>query len=149
MSGYQRILLAVDLSQESEQVAQIAVTLAHAVGGELHVIQVMEPLTFAYGGDAPLDLSSVQEQIRERANSRLGEFAASINVRSSRQHLVFGRPDAEIHQIADREGMDLVVGSHGRHGLALLLGSTANAVLHGASYAVLAVRVGAASLLVN
>jgi len=35
-----------------------------------------------------------------------------------------------------------VVGSHGRHGLALLLGSTANGVLHGASCDVLAVRVG-------
>ena len=35
----------------------------------------------------------------------------------------------------------LVVGSHGRHGLALLLGSTANAVLHGAPCDVLAVRI--------
>ena len=40
-------------------------------------------------------------------------------------------------------GADLiVVGSHGRHGLALLLGSTANGVLHGATCDVLAVRVG-------
>jgi universal stress protein A len=39
--------------------------------------------------------------------------------------------------------MDLVVvGSHGRHGLSLLLGSTANGVLHGAGCDVLAVRVG-------
>ena len=43
------------------------------------------------------------------------------------------------HQIA----ADLiVVGSHGRHGIALLLGSTANGVLHGAPCDVLAVRVG-------
>lgn len=33
----------------------------------------------------------------------------------------------------------IVVGSHGRHGLALLLGSTANDVLHGAPCDVLAV----------
>jgi universal stress protein A len=33
-----------------------------------------------------------------------------------------------------------VVGSHGRHGLALLLGSTANDVLHGAPCDVLAVK---------
>jgi universal stress protein A len=33
------------------------------------------------------------------------------------------------------------VGSHGRHGLALLLGSTANSVLHGSPCDVLAVRV--------
>ena len=40
-------------------------------------------------------------------------------------------------------GADLiVVGSHGRYGLALLMGSTANGVLHGATCDVLAVRVG-------
>jgi universal stress protein A len=39
----------------------------------------------------------------------------------------------------------IVVGSHGRHGLALLMGSTANGVLHGAKRDVLAVRVGEAS----
>ena len=35
----------------------------------------------------------------------------------------------------------IVIGSHGRHGLALLLGSTANSVLHGASCNVYVVRV--------
>ncbi len=145
MFGYQRILLAVDLSQESAQVARTATALAHAVGGELHLAHVVEPLTFAYGGDVPLDISSVQDQIRQQAKSQLAEFAASIDVPGSRQHLAFGRPDAEIHRIANAEGMDLIiVGSHGRHGLALLLGSTANAVLHGAGCDVLAVRVGAA-----
>ncbi len=45
-------------------------------------------------------------------------------------------------QFAKQDNIDLiVVGSHGRHGLALLLGSTANGVLHGANCDVLAVRV--------
>jgi universal stress protein A len=47
----------------------------------------------------------------------------------------------EIHRLARELRCDLVVvGSHGRHGLALLLGSTANDVLHGAQCDVLAVR---------
>ena len=42
---------------------------------------------------------------------------------------------------ATEQACDLiVVGSHGRHGLALLLGSTANDVLHGAPCDVLAVH---------
>jgi len=43
--------------------------------------------------------------------------------------------------LAKEQGCDLiVVGSHGRHGLALLLGSTANDVLHARRRDVLAVK---------
>ncbi|PIE36321.1 MAG: universal stress protein UspA, partial [Gammaproteobacteria bacterium] len=59
------------------------------------------------------------------------------------QHVVLGRPETEIHALADTIDADLVVmGCHGRFGLALLLGSTANGVLHGTKCDVLAVRVG-------
>jgi universal stress protein A len=66
-----------------------------------------------------------------------------LQIPEDHQHLIFGRPEAEIHRVAEELEADLiVVGSHGRHGLALLLGSTANGVLHGAKTDVLAVRVG-------
>ena len=144
MSAYRRILLAIDLTEESRQVAACATALADAFGAELHVIHVIEPLSLAYGGDIPMDLSSVQEQIHEQAKSHLAEFANALGVPAERQYLIFGRPESEIHRVAESGAMDLViVGSHGRHGLALLLGSTANGVLHGASCDVLAVRVGA------
>ncbi len=143
MSAYQRILLAVDLTEESKQVAISGTGLATAFGAELHVIHVIEPLSLAYGGDIPMDLSSVQEQIHEQAKSHLAEFANGLGVPPDRQYLIFGRPESEIHRVAESQDMDLIiVGSHGRHGLALLLGSTANGVLHGASCDVLAVRVG-------
>ena len=144
MSVYRRILLAIDLTEESRQVAESATAIAEAFGAQLHVIHVIEPLSLAYGGDIPMDLSSVQEQIHEQAKSHLAEFAKGLNVPADRQYLIFGRPESEIHRIAETNSMDLIiVGSHGRHGLALLLGSTANGVLHGASCDVLAVRVGA------
>ncbi|MYD96604.1 MAG: universal stress protein [Gammaproteobacteria bacterium] len=140
---YRRILLAVDLTEECRRVAKRAVALAKSADAELHVVHVIEPLSLVYGGDVPMDLSSVQDQIHEQAAAQLAEFAAGIAVPEHRRHLVFGRPESEIHHIAENEAMDLiVVGSHGRHGLALLLGSTANGVLHGASCDVLAVRVG-------
>ena len=143
MSAYQRILLAVDLTEESKQLAGSGTALATAFEAELHVIHVIEPLSLAYGGDIPMDLSSVQEQIHEQAKSHLAEFANGLGVPQDRQYLIFGRPESEIHRVAESQEMDLIiVGSHGRHGLALLLGSTANGVLHGASCDVLAVRVG-------
>ena len=144
MGAYKRILLAVDLTDESNRVAARAVAIAKCFNAELHVVHVIEPLSLAYGGDIPMDLSSVQEQIHEQAKSHLAEFAASIGVPPERQYLIFGRPEAEIHRLADEQHVDvIVVGSHGRLGLALLLGSTANGVLHGAKTDVLAVRVGA------
>ena len=143
MERYKRVLLAVDLTEECRHVALRAKNIAQDSSAELHIVHVIEPLSLAYGGDIPMDLSSVQDQIHEQAKSHLAEFAKSIDVPADRQHLVFGRPESEIHRIADEDEMDLVVvGSHGRHGLALLLGSTANGVLHGANTDVLAVRVG-------
>ncbi len=143
MGAYKRILLAVDLTEESNRVAARATALAKCYDAELHLIHVIEPLSLAYGGDIPMDLSSVQEQIHEQAKSHLAEFGTSLGVPKEHQYLIFGRPESEIHRVAIERGADLVVvGSHGRHGLALLLGSTANGVLHGATTDVLAVRVG-------
>ncbi len=143
MSGYRRILLGVDLTEESQPVADRARALAEVFDAELSVIHVIEPLSLAYGGDIPMDLSSVQDQIHEQAKAHLAEFGRRLDIPEERQYLVFGRPESEIHRAARSKGIDLVVvGSHGRHGLALLLGSTANGVLHGATCDVLAVRVG-------
>jgi len=143
MADYHRIMLAVDLTEESNRVAERAVRLAQVFDAELHVVHVIEPLSLAYGGDIPMDLSTVQDQIHDQARSHLAEFAASLDIPAERQHLIFGRPESEIQRTAESVEADvIVVGSHGRHGLALLLGSTANGVLHGASCDVLAVRVG-------
>lgn len=142
-SEYKKILLAVDLTEESLPVAQRAVALAKSNGAALHAVHVIEPLSLAYGGDIPMDISSVQDQIQEQAKRHLREFTTQHGIASENSHLIFGRPDSEIHRLAEELAVDLVViGSHGRHGLALLLGSTANAVLHGATCDVLAVRVG-------
>lgn len=139
---YKKILAAVDLSKESYEVAQKAVSLAKENGASLSLINVIEPLSFAYGGDIPMDLSSIQNQLDEHTSDRLGSFTKRLNYPISEVHIVTGHTESEIHRIAKEEEIDLIViGSHGRHGLAILLGSTANGVLHGAKCDVLAVRV--------
>lgn len=142
MSSYKRILVGLDLSEEASQVLQRAADIGKACGAELSLTHIIEPLTFAYGGDIPMDLSEVQEQLQSQAKEQIAKAAAKIDVPAERQHVVLGQPAAEIHRLADELEADLIViGSHGRHGLALLLGSTANGVLHGARCDVLAVRV--------
>ena len=118
MADYRRIMLAVDLTEESNHVAERAIALAKAFDAELHLVHVIEPLSLAYGGDIPMDLSSVQEQIHDQAKSHLAEFANRLGVPAEHQNLIFGRPESEIHRVAESSGADLiVVGSHGRHGL--------------------------------
>lgn len=142
MARYTRILLAVDLSDESSQLAERAVDLARANQAQLSLIHVVEPLSFAYGGDVPMDLSTIQEQLDEHARNKLNTYAEGLGYPVDKKFVVTGNTETEIHHVASNEETDLIiVGSHGRHGLALLLGSTANGVLHGAPCDVLAVRV--------
>lgn len=143
MGEYNHILVGVDLTIESRDVSKRACALRGAFNARLSCVHVIEPLSLAYGGDIPMDLSTIQEQIQDTARTHLAEFAQTLGIPEPDRHLIFGRPETEIHTLASEIGADLiVVGSHGRHGLALLLGSTANAVLHGAPCDVLAVRVG-------
>lgn len=142
MTTYQHILLCIDLSDESDQVAARAAALRDSSAAKLSVIHIIEPLSFAYGGDIPMDFSNVQAEIHKQASKQLAAFADKYAIAQSDQHIVVGRAETEIHRFAKDQQVDLVVvGSHGRHGLALLLGSTANSVLHGAACDVLAVRV--------
>ena len=143
MSQYQNILVAIDLSEDSTTVVQRARAIAEANRAQLQLIHVIEPLSFAYGGDIPMDFSGIQEEIHQQATQQMRRFALSNNIDENQQRIVLGKPEVEIHAAAKELGADLiVVGSHGRHGLALLMGSTANGVMHGATCDVLAVRVG-------
>lgn len=143
MQSYQKIVTAIDLSDESALVVERANAIATRNDAALHVVHVIEPLSLAYGGDIPMDFSGVQDQLQEQAEKQLKSFGERYSIPSERLHLMIGRPESQIHQIAEDINADLiVVGSHGRQGLALILGSTANGVLHGAHCDVLAVRVG-------
>ena len=143
MANYRKILMAVDLSEDSDKVAERALAIARNNGAELHIIHVIEPLSFAYGGDIPMDFSGIQDEIHQQAVSQTARFSEKHAIGEELRHVVLGQPEVEIHALAEELAADLiVVGSHGRYGLALLMGSTANGVLHGASCDVLAVRVG-------
>jgi universal stress protein A len=139
---YQHILVAADLTEECDPVMHRALKLAASSGAKLSVIHVVEPMAMAFGGDVPMDLSMLQQQQFDQARERLNSFSAKYEQLSLDQcHLSYGQPRQEIHRLANEHECDLiVVGSRGRHGLALLLGSTANDVLHSAPCDVLAVR---------
>ena len=142
MSTYKHLLIGLDLSPESQQVVDRVKQLFAERDVKISICHILEPLAFTYGGDIPVDLSDVQVQLEEQAKQRLSTLAEQLNVPEEAQHIVLGQPANEMRRMAKEENVDLIiVGSHGRHGLALIFGSTSNSVLHGAPCDVLAVRI--------
>jgi universal stress protein A len=148
MAYYKHILVGLDLSlsKESQQVIdrvkQLLTDRPVETLPKVTLMHVQKPLSFAYGGDIPMDLSDIQTQLGEQAAEKLQELAKQFNVPSIDQHVVIGQTAQEIQGFTEQHGVDLiVVGSHGRHGLSLMFGSAANSVLHAANCDVLAVRI--------
>jgi universal stress protein A len=143
MGSYQHILLAVDYSEHGDTVAGKAKALAAKYQAKLSIIHVLDNIPMpdtTYGMVIPLDKDSGYDLL-EAEKARLMLISDQLGVAQANRWLVWGAPKEEIVRIAEQEQVDLiVVGSHGRHGLALLLGSTANSVLHYAKCDVMAVR---------
>ena len=141
---YQNILVAVDLGATTATVTERAASLASQNNAQLHVLHVIEPLAITYGGDIHMDISAILEEIKAQAKEQLDRLCEGLSVPEANRHLVTGRPESEIPTQAKAVACDLiVVGTHARWGLALLLGSTTDGVMHGAECDVLAVKVDA------
>lgn len=139
---YQHLLVAVDMAEDCHIVIQRAADVAKSCQARLSLVHVVEPMAMAFGGDVPMDLSMLQQQQIDQARERMEAFSTQHpELGKENCHLAFGQPRQEIHRMASEHGCDLIVtGSHGRHGLALLLGSTSNDLLHAAPCDVLAVH---------
>jgi universal stress protein A len=146
MSTYRKILLAVDLTADSEQIAETARALAAALGAQLEVLHVVEPLPLVTPLDTPEVLSptvlQTQEELASGARTRLKRLAAGLGLPEASAEVIVGNTQVEIVRAARERRADLIVlGSRERHGLSLLVDFTEDAVMHKASCDVLAVRV--------
>jgi len=144
MNNYQHILLAADFSEHGDSVAQKARYLASKYQAKLSIIHIVDNLPItdaAYGPVIPFDID-LNAELLAAAQKRLTELGQTLGVPEDRLFIEMGSTKLEIVATAEEQHADLIiVGSHGRHGLALLLGSTANGVLHHAKCDVLAVRI--------
>ena len=146
MSRYQTILVAVDLTDEAAEVIDAAQTMAKEQQAELHVLTTIRPLSYAYSGFEPMAISpaliNFESQAQQGAEEWLNKLCEPLGIDKKHIHSAIGEPADQIKSQAKALKADLiVVGSHGRKGLGLLLGSTANGVLHGATVDVLTVRI--------
>lgn len=143
MKGYQHILMATDFSEGAPHAGQRAVELAQHYRADLTLLHVVESFPIVdstYGPIMPFEID-LTEQMVAAARTRIDALGEQLSVPPERRLVEVGSPKVEIVRIADEQGVDLiVVGSHGRHGVGLLLGSTASSVIHHAGCDVLAVR---------
>ena len=144
MSCYKHILLAADFTEKGSIVTKKAKQLAEDNQAKLSLIHVVDNLPAVDAGYGPIIPIGIDftEEIMTSAKKRLKKLADKFELKESKQWLEMGSPKLEIVRVAEENNVDLIiVGSHGKHGIALLLGSTANGVLHHAKCDVLAVRI--------
>ena len=145
MSQYTHILVAVDFSDTTDKVITKAIQMAKLNKAKLsllHVVEYMPPIDSAYEPILSTNWAIDETELIEAAEATLDKLGHQHNLNDANLKVSLGTPKYEITQFVNDQQCDLVIlGSHGRHGISLLLGSTANAVLHEMPCDVLAIKV--------
>lgn len=147
---YRHILLAVDFQPESETIVQRAQRMRRLLDARLtllHVIEhippAMEYLTLGYSGEIALPESAdLEGELVEVAKQQMDALGEQLEVPVAERLVKVGPIAHLIEEVASDINADLIViGSHGRHGLLSLFGSTAGTILRHSSCDVLCVKV--------
>jgi universal stress protein A len=140
---YRRILLVVDLTEESLAVGRRAQALAASLGAGVELLHVVEFVPVEPMGETLMPSVQIEEELLDRAQERLTALATSLGLAGVPCHVESGNVKAEIVRVARERQADLIVlGSRERHGLSILLNFTEDTVLHAAPCDVLAMRPG-------
>src|SRR5580765_3359150 len=143
MAVYRRVLLVVDLTDDSLAIGRKAQALAAALGAEVELLHVVEFVPVEPMGETLMPAVQIEEELLQRAQQRLVALAAELGLAGAACRVESGNVKAEIVRVARERHADLIVlGSRERHGLSILVNLTEDTVLHAAPCDVLAVRVG-------
>jgi nucleotide-binding universal stress UspA family protein len=145
MPRVRRILHATDFSRASTPALRAAISMAKANRARLTVAYVMAPPSLALPGEgyvSPALYESLESSARAQAQKRLDAVVARARAAGVRATglLLEGVPHERIARAARKADL-LVIGTHGRSGLAkLFLGSVASRLVTLAPCPVLTVR---------
>ncbi len=143
MTVYNTILLAVDLHPSyDEYTAKRAYEFAKERNAKLYIIHCVEGI-HAYGAAQGYQLiMEVEQQIEQEAKKALTDLSQKYGIPTENQFIASGPAQKVVVEKAKALKADLIiVGGHGRHGISLLFGSTADGIMHHAECDVLAIRV--------
>ena len=139
MQTYRHVLLTTDFTDSGIKCLKKAQAITQDYSAKLSVLHVVEPLpAYAMSYMGTLNL---EEEMMTQAQASLETLMKTITVTDARGLIELGSVKSTILKVAEDKAVDLIIiGSHGRHGLERLLGSTAAAVLQGAKCDVLVVH---------
>jgi universal stress protein A len=141
MARYKKLLVLLDLSVDSEQVAIAARDLAAHMNASMVVLHVVEFVPVEPLGESLMPTVQIEDELINRSRAKLEEFIVRLGLSNATGRVEAGNTKSEILRVAEQEGVDLIVlGSRERHGLAILVNFTEDTVLHAAHCDVLAVR---------
>jgi universal stress protein A len=141
MPGYKKILVLLDLSDDSEQVAIAARDLAAHSNASMLALHVVEFIPVEPLGESLMPTAQIEDELIKRSREKLDALIQRLALPRSVGRVESGNTKAEILRVAEEEKADLIVlGSRERHGLAILVNFTEDTVLHAAHCDVLAVR---------
>ncbi|MFB3063416.1 MAG: universal stress protein [Gammaproteobacteria bacterium] len=143
MSGYRKILLAVDLSDDSEIIGKRAVDMANRYQAEICLVHVVEYVPVEPMGEALLPSVQIEDELVKSAKTRFEALADILGLGEAPRYVEVGNIKAEVIRVARDQECDLIVlGCRERHGLAIIINFTEDTMLHAAPCDVLAVRLG-------
>jgi universal stress protein A len=142
MAGYRKILVLLDLSDASEQIAVAGRDMAAHSNAAMVVLHVVDFVPTEPMGETLMPTMQIEEDLVQRARVKLNELSMRLKLSHATMRVEAGNKKTEILRVAEDEAVDLIVlGSRERHGLGTLVNFTEDTVLHAAHCDVLAVRV--------
>lgn len=136
-----KLLVAVDFSERTERVLQVASELAQRLGASAWVVHVADPDPDFVGYDAGPDVvrDQVAKELRDE-HRRLQAYADDMRAAGvdATAMLVRGPTVETLLEMADKQDADLIVaGSHGRSMVGeMLLGSVSQGLIRAARWPV-------------
>ena len=148
MSVYKKVLTTTDLSNECDHIVKQGYELAKSIQADFHVLHVI-----------PADIAEIQhisddkqyfaqQQIavepnyEEQVKLALAELATRHQINEKNIHIGHGSIKQVVNDYISQHDFDLVVlGSHNRYGLKLLLGSSSDKLIHSLECDILAIRI--------
>ena len=141
MAGYKKILVLLDLTDASEQIAAAGRDMAGYSNAAMVILHVVEFVPAEPMGETLMPSVQIEEDLMQRSRGKLSELSARLGLAQATLRVEAGNKKNEILRVAKEEAVDLIViGSRVRHGLGILVNFTEDTVLHAAHCDVLAVR---------